>query len=107
MLAFARRQRIKLNKEDGGWDNSPEDAGSVFERTPADLERFANDPNIGTLGFWHVEGLKRSAIVRATSAPEAAEKALAADVLGIWELLIKVQFIGIEMPEIFVFEGGI
>ena len=70
-------------------------------------KELARNPNNGTQGFWHVEGLKRSAIVRAISVTEAAKKALSSDDLGIWVILINVQFIGTEMPEIFVFEGGI
>jgi len=62
-------------------------------------ERFANDPNNGTDGLWHVKGMRRGIIVRATSAPEAVQKA--SEVVQDWEL-IDAKFLGTEMPDMYV-----
>ncbi len=36
-------------------------------------------------GWWRVYGLRHDAIVRASSASEAVQKAIAADLIGDWE----------------------
>jgi hypothetical protein len=68
----------------------------------SDAERIARmqaDPHNGTLGWWRVDGVRHSAIVRASSAMEAVDKA---DmwVSKSWESP-KARWIGTELPEVF------
>lgn len=67
-------------------------------------ERMATHPDNGRLGFWRVEGMRHRAIVRASSAPEAIEKALEAGVVGDWEDA-EADFIGEEMPDVWPLPG--
>jgi len=64
------------------------------------LERFENDPNNGIQGFWAVEGVRHKAIIRASSASEAVEKALKSGAVRDWELL-DVNFVGSEVPDVY------
>lgn len=72
----------------------------MFDDIKIMADRFASDPKNGTQGLWRVSGVRHNAIIRASSAPEAVEKALKAKVVGDWELL-DAEFIGVEMPNIY------
>lgn len=74
------------------------------ENTERLRERMAAHPDNGRLGFWRVEGMRHKAIVRASSAPEAVEKALEAGVVGDWEDA-EADFIGAEMPDVWPLRG--
>lgn len=74
------------------------------ENTERLRERMAAHPDNGRLGFWRVEGMRHNAIVRASSAPEAVEKALEAGVVGDWEDP-EANFIGAEMPDVWPLRG--
>ena len=67
----------------------------------ADAERIARmqaNSHNGTLGWWRVEGVRHGAIVRASSAMDAVEKAR--DVVDSWEFP-EASWIGVELPEVF------
>lgn len=55
------------------------------------------DPHDGVLGWWRVEGIRHSAIVRASSAEEAVNKS--SDVVGSWESGVPT-WIGEELPDV-------
>ena len=57
------------------------------------------DPNNGRKGWWAVRGLRHSAIVRASSAPEAVGKAEKAGAVGDWESG-DAQFLGEGLPDV-------
>jgi hypothetical protein len=68
----------------------------------ADAERIArmqSNPHNGTLGWWRVDGVRHSAIAKASSAMEAVDKA---DmwVCKSWESP-EARWIGTELPEVF------
>lgn len=53
----------------------------------------------GTLGWWRVDGVRHDAIVKASSAAEAIDKAVKADAVGSWESP-DADWIGEELPEV-------
>jgi hypothetical protein len=54
----------------------------------------------GTLGWWRVDGVRHGAIVKASSAAEAIDKAVTSDAVGSWESP-DAEWIGEELPEVF------
>jgi len=60
-------------------------------------EALADNPHNGTEGWWKVSGVRHSALVKASSAPQAKE--ISSDVVGDWEVL-KVEFLGKELPNV-------
>lgn len=61
--------------------------------------RHESNPNNGKIGWWSVEGIRHSALVRASSATEAISKAEAAEAVGSWEMA-EAEWIGEELPEV-------
>jgi len=81
------------------WDDLANALAPGFERQRSELAaKHASDPNNGTLGWWRVEGLRHSALVRASSAAEAISKASCA-VDPSWESP-GAEFIGTELPDV-------
>lgn len=64
----------------------------------ARLQRAADNPNNGTLGYWLVSGVRNEARTKASSATEAIEKCR--KVVQSWESP-EAQFIGTELPDVF------
>lgn len=63
-------------------------------------DRNAENPDNGKEGFWAVWGIRHNAVVKASSAPEAVEKAHNAEKVDkTWENP-EADFIGEEMPEV-------
>lgn len=61
--------------------------------------RHQSNPHNGTLGWWRVEGIRHAALVKASSATEAVEKAR--DVVDpSWEFP-EAFWVGLEIPEVF------
>ena len=61
--------------------------------------RHAANPHNGTLGWWRVEGIRHAALVKASSATDAVEKAR--DVVDpSWEFP-ESFWVGLEIPEVF------
>ena len=46
-----------------------------FPIIPFEREDYSKNPDNGKKGWWHVWGIRHAAMVRASSAPEAVEKA--------------------------------
>ena len=63
------------------------------------MERMRSNPNNGTLGWWRVDGVRHSAVARASSALEAVEKAKYF-VDPSWESP-EAFWIGVDLPEVF------
>lgn len=59
-------------------------------------QRHLADVNNGKHGYWRVDGVRHSAVVRASSAVEAVEKSG----IGNWESP-EAAFIGEQMPDVF------
>ena len=73
-------------------------AGAAITKSDAErIARMQADPNNGRFGWWRVEGTRRGAIVKASSAMEACEKAK--DVVESWEFP-EALWIGTELPEV-------
>lgn len=74
--------------------------GSFGKPSEEAKSRMANDPHNGTLGWWKVHGIRHSAMVKASSATEAAEKAVKSGEVGDWEMVDATWFC-IELPDVF------
>jgi hypothetical protein len=75
-------------------------AGRSWAKSDAErIARMQSNPHNGTLGWWRVDGVRHSAIVRASSAMEAVDRA---DmwVSKSWESP-EARWIGTELPEVF------
>jgi len=62
--------------------------------------RMAAHPDNGKMGWWVVDGIRHSAHARASSAPEAIEKAEKAGIVQDWESP-EARFCGEELPDVF------
>jgi hypothetical protein len=76
-------------------------AADFVEADRARDAKMAAHPSNGQVGYWLVSGIRHEAVVKASNAPEAIEKAHAAgNVDRTWESPV-ASFIGAEMPEVF------
>lgn len=64
-------------------------------------KRIDEHPDNGKSGWWYLRGVRHQAHVRASSAREAVDKALAAEKVGDWELITVPDYLGIELPDVF------
>ena len=90
------------NKKLSKWLGSPEAKACAEAMRKGEREMylsFSRDPNNGTKGWWTVSGIRHAAVVRASSAPEAAEKAKSAGAVMDWELQ-SVMFLGEDLPDV-------
>lgn len=56
------------------------------DEAAAERQRVLDEnPDNGRIGWWHVDGIRHSALVRASSAREAVDKALVDGAVGDWE----------------------
>ena len=72
-------------------------AGAFRRATEKHEAAMAADPHNGTLGWWRVEGVRHSAMVRADSAKAAIEKA--DGIVNAWESP-DAEWIGEELPDV-------
>ena len=86
---------------------SPEVRAAEFDALLAELHEAqdAAPPRVlthekdGNLGWWHVDGVRHSAIVKASSAAEAVKRADEADAVHSWESP-DTDWIGEELPNV-------
>jgi hypothetical protein len=72
--------------EKAEWDANLESLRKSFaESRAASAKARAENPNNGTDGFWWVSGVRHETTVRATTAQEAYDKAIASGDVGDWE----------------------
>lgn len=78
---------IRTQAEDkAAWNENHEALAKIFKRRREEREALSvADPDNGKSGYWNVDGVRHSAFVKATSAPEAIAKAVAAGAVGDWE----------------------
>jgi len=69
----------------------------VFKET---TDAYADNPDNDKEGYWRVTGIRHSAVVFGSSAPEVVQKAINSEAVGEWENP-DAEFIGHSMPEIF------
>jgi hypothetical protein len=60
-------------------------------------QKAAANPDNGKLGYWQVDGVRHDTMVKASSEPEAIEKAIASGEVGDWESP-SAYFVGAELP---------
>jgi hypothetical protein len=111
-IEFALDEEIKVSiHPQSGIIKTQEDRDAAHRKILAEIQEMvaegdkrhdlamANHPDNGKLGYWRVEGVRHNAIVKASSAPEAIEKALKTEAVGSWESP-DATFIGEELPEV-------
>jgi len=64
------------------------------------VARLRDCPDNGRTGYWSVTGMRHNAIVKASSALEAVERAK--EIVQDWEL-VSAEFLGENMPDIYPF----
>jgi hypothetical protein len=63
-------------------------------------KKLKSNPDNGKLGLWLVTGIRHKAIVKASSASEAVEKAEKSGTVGDWEYS-DAAYIGEQLPDIY------
>lgn len=79
--------------------NLPDMSAEFAQAEKERQDRLASNPGNGRLGWWRVDGIRHNAIVKASSALEAVEKAEKDEAVHDWEMA-DAWFISEELPDV-------